>query len=449
MPSDGLQMTAGSDASAASLPVERRSDSVISRLLGGRQLETQSADEIGSAARPRAGMRRVTFVYLGRSPAFGGFVTSFARALARRGDIGAAMIVAEGTALAAELPACGVPVRAIPTFRRQTPGAVAMGFIKSAPSILHEIEATRSNAVVTLMPHVWSPLLAPRIRRRGPLYATVIHDADPHPGDPTAWLTRWLARDADHADVAIALSGSVAKKLAGRRRVPTSHVVQLSHPDLSGRDDDAPGAVRVHPRGRPLRVLFFGRIMAYKGLDLLVAAVEQLRARGIAVDLGVAGEGPLDGLAPRLAALGAEVINRWLPIEDVTALLARYDVVACSHIEASQSGVAALAFGNGLPVVATPVGGMREQVVTGQTGVLAERVDAAAFADAVAGLALEPTLFDAIARNLAATRHLRSMDTFVERLLRALENAEGRRRAAAPTAGNRQQPEAAAGRWSA
>ena len=43
----------------------------------------------------------------------------------------------------------------------------------------------------------------------------------------------------------------------------------------------------------PLRVLFLGRIMAYKGLPLLIEAVEKLRTEGMPVSLGVAGEGDI------------------------------------------------------------------------------------------------------------------------------------------------------------
>ena len=51
----------------------------------------------------------------------------------------------------------------------------------------------------------------------------------------------------------------------------------------------------------------------YKGLSLLLDAIELLRAEGIHVHLGVAGAGDIADERGRLDALGAEVVNRWQP----------------------------------------------------------------------------------------------------------------------------------------
>jgi glycosyltransferase involved in cell wall biosynthesis len=115
--------------------------------------------------------------------------------------------------------------------------------------------------------------------------------------------------------------------------------------------------------------------------------------------------------------LGAEVINRWLSDAETDELLARYDAMACSHVEASQSGVAALAFGNCMPVIATPVGGLSEQVIFGRTGVLAAAATPQAFADAVHQLVTIPNLYDQISAQLMQTREQRSMHKFLTELV--------------------------------
>ena len=88
-------------------------------------------------------------------------------------------------------------------------------------------------------------------------------------------------------------------------------------------------------------------------------------------------------MADRLAALNAVVINRWLDYDEVTAVHGEYDCMVLSNIEASQSGVVALAYGLGMPVVATPVGGLTEQIKDRQSGLIAQSVSAAALADAM------------------------------------------------------------------
>jgi glycosyltransferase involved in cell wall biosynthesis len=150
----------------------------------------------------------------------------------------------------------------------------------------------------------------------------------------------------------------------------------------------------------------------------LLDAIEMLRADGLQVRLGVAGAGDIDVERERLTALGAEVINRWLEDKEIAPLLARYDAMALPYIEASQSGVAAVAFGSCMPVIAMPSGGLAEQVIEGKTGVLAQDVSASSFADGIRRLATNASLYAQISRSLEQGGPDRSMRTFIEHMLR-------------------------------
>lgn len=358
----------------------------------------------------------ISLIYLGRSPAFGCFVSEMAAAACDNTGFEAEFIVADHTELADRLRDMGVRVFPITTFSRTSLLHVTAGYLSAKRRLLDRLATTRPAAALTLMPHIWSPLIAPQIKRLGIRYMTIIHDALPHPGDPTATVTSWLTRDAKHADVVLTLSRSVATELRSHARIPPGKMVQTFHPDLNS------GVGRIKPRRRPeppYRVLFFGRIMAYKGLDLLIDAIELLRAEGMPIQVGVAGTGEIGPVRGRLDALGAEIANRWLSPAEVGPLLDRYDAMACSHTEASQSGVAALAFGNGMPVVAMPVGGITEQVIDAKTGVLSANVSARAFADAINRLFVAPGVYEGVSRHLAATVDERSMDRFLSEIVAA------------------------------
>jgi glycosyltransferase involved in cell wall biosynthesis len=373
----------------------------------------------------------VLFLYLGRR-GFGRFTLELARQVAELTHVRATFCVSRQNETFEELASLGRRILAVDTFEGAS-GALARCYrVRTLyRTILDELMRQRSAGVVTLMPHIWTPLFSPLIRRHGFRYLTVIHDARPHPGDATSLINGWTLRDALHADRVVTLSRAVADELAAAGTVPRERLVPLFHPDLHFAEvcpssaDTMPATQSAEPdqwpamaAGWPFRVLFFGRILAYKGLPALVEAIETLRAEGLPVELGVFGDGPLRRpLRTRLEALGAEVENRWIADREVASLFSRYHAVALSHNECSQSGVAAVALGAGLPVVGARVGGLAEQVKDGATGVLAKGCDPESLAAAIRRLATDRRLYAHIRAHIKRTAWERSMRRFAVHLV--------------------------------
>jgi glycosyltransferase involved in cell wall biosynthesis len=86
------------------------------------------------------------------------------------------------------------------------------------------------------------------------------------------------------------------------------------------------------------------------------------------------------------------------------------------YLEASQSGVIAAAYGAHLPVVATPVGGLTEQVADGRTGLLAKGATAKDIADAIRKLIETPGLYAACRNGVADYAATRMPGDFVRLL---------------------------------
>jgi glycosyltransferase involved in cell wall biosynthesis len=349
-------------------------------------------------------------MYLGRGSVISRLLQSLATSAARS-DLDATFIVsARNTCLEGVVSARAIiKVPAI----RSVAGCV-MDFPRARHAIVSHIAERHAHAVINLMPHLWSPLLVGTIRRLGAKYFSVVHDASGHPGDSSGIVVPWLHREAKSADRVIALSSFVAAELVRRRVARPKQIASLFLPDiLYGQSASA----RRYTPGSPLRLLFFGRLLKYKGLPHLIDAIEILKCQNVRVDLGVAGQGDIRRLRQRLQCLDAEVINRWIDEHEVGPLLNRYDVMALAHIECSQSGVAATAFGSGMPVVAMPVGGMTEQVLCGSTGVLAKSATPEALAEAIKSLVTDRNLYRQINHNLRATSQQRSAESFLARLL--------------------------------
>ena len=234
-----------------------------------------------------------------------------------------------------------------------------------------------------------TPLQAPSYRTifaaaRGVPRIVVVHN--PHPHDPrpldTA-LTRGVLRRADalltHSDAAAAALQSL---------VPHVHVASSPHPP------NLEVEARSLPPYPPYRALFFGLVRPYKGLDIAIEALAILRARGIPIELTVAGEfwEPIEPWHARIVEAGlTDIVDLrpgYVPDDAVGELLGSHHVVVAPYRSATQSAVVPLASAAGRPTVATPVGGLVEQVRDGETGVLAASADPAEFADAI-GRALD------------------------------------------------------------
>jgi glycosyltransferase involved in cell wall biosynthesis len=81
------------------------------------------------------------------------------------------------------------------------------------------------------------------------------------------------------------------------------------------------------------------------------------------LDVRIVGSGPEGAALDALRRLdGVTVENRWVPEDEIAAIIAWSDALVLPYREASQSGAAAAAMAAGRFVVATAVGGLAEQL---------------------------------------------------------------------------------------
>jgi glycosyltransferase involved in cell wall biosynthesis len=214
----------------------------------------------------------------------------------------------------------------------------------------------------------WAPaiaLIARGLRRRGIRVAFICHNLFDHDaGAIKRKLTLFLL---SLADAYVVHSTEQAAKL--RSTFPNKIIA--SHP-VPPFDQFPQPSVRLAKRGR-LELLFFGFIRPYKGLDVLIDALARLD--DAQVYLTVVGEPwlPADELHKRIEAKRVPNIEMHLEYVDEHAaadFFGRADLVVLPYLSASGSGVAAMAFHYGCPVLATRTGGFPDVIEDGETGVL-------------------------------------------------------------------------------
>ena len=258
------------------------------------------------------------------------------------------------------------------------------------PDVVHMQEFTRDYQVVALL----------YLSRIFPFVLTV-HDPQPHSGEDLRQLN--YSRHGIYqkilrklCDVAITHGSLLSEQLVVVAPYLAGRVANIPHGPLG------PVQISDQEPPDPGTLLFFGRINAYKGLRYFIDATLRLRAKGLCVKGVIAGRG--DDLAPNRAAIESndcfELHDEYVSRAKVHTLFAHAQLVIMPYIDATQSGVAAMAMGFGRPMVATRVGAIPDMVVDGYTGLLVPPRDAVALADAIESLLLNPDRYAILAGNV-------------------------------------------------
>jgi len=152
------------------------------------------------------------------------------------------------------------------------------------------------------------------------------------------------------------------------------------------------------------QILFFGRLLPYKGIDILIDAFKLLVQRYPDYRLVVAGRGTVP---PKLKALAinsrVEIYNDWLSDKEINRKCIESDFAVFPYIDASQSGAVAVAQSLGRPVIVTRVGGLPEQIIEGETGLIVPPSNAQALTCAMEQLINNPQMAIAMGKK---ARHL-------------------------------------------
>lgn len=159
----------------------------------------------------------------------------------------------------------------------------------------------------------------------------------------------------------------------------------------------------------PLRIVCVARLVEKKGLDRQLRIYAALRHRGLAFEARVLGGGPLRAPLTRLAReLGVQTCVTFCgsqPQTEVWAQLAWADVLVHTGVIASSGdrdglpNVIPEAMAAGVNVVTSPTAATTEAIRDGETGLVRDVADVAAWAEAVRALASDDALAERLRTN--------------------------------------------------
>lgn len=244
-----------------------------------------------------------------------------------------------------------------------------------------------------------------------------VHNALPHERRPwhRAFYGSWYRR-ADRIHV---LSANVGRQLTETMGISATRMDIIPHGDYRRFMARNQPAVELSMFGvpalfDPARVVvgFFGLIRPYKGLASLARAFAMVTSRR--ATLLVAGKIESSATAEMVevaASLAGDdryhLLPRFLDDHELAALLTRADILVFPYTDISQSGALMLALTYGKAVIANDIGGFREYLHEGETGLLCDTGDARVFAATLTRLIDDKELRERLSQNAQREMHSR------------------------------------------
>ncbi len=256
---------------------------------------------------------------------------------------------------------------------------------------------------------------------------TTVHDAEYHPGDITSFARLKLhLRILELSGHFIVHGNQIKDQFNKRFLYPLSRISVIPHGNSDLYLHNAPRAGNRAPNCAV--ALFFGRMVKYKGLDVLLQAAEILLDQNTNVRIVIAGKGPeLKRLRPRCMSLSnIEVRERYLSYSELAQLFTACSFLLVPYIEASQSGPMCTAFSFGKPVIASKVGAISETLRHREHGLLVPPGDPKSLAEAIIDLAKNPELCSQMgeAGRKRASTDLSWSGEIADKTIKVYENAQ-------------------------
>ena len=223
-----------------------------------------------------------------------------------------------------------------------------------------------------------------------------------------------------HNDAFVVMSDAVLKDLLSLK--PEAKYLRIDHPVYNQFGDRLEREEALNKLKLPTDkkyLLFFGFIRGYKGLDLLLKALYRLDD---SYDVIVAGEiyGSFDAYETLIKEYQLEervhLFTNYISDEEVTQYFSASDVCMLPYKSATQSGITAIAHHFNTPIIATDVGGLKENIHHMETGLIVDQPDEAQIADSIQ-MYFNQGLKEKMSSNIQSEKAENTWENFAEKII--------------------------------
>jgi glycosyltransferase involved in cell wall biosynthesis len=173
---------------------------------------------------------------------------------------------------------------------------------------------------------------------------------------------------------------------------------------------------------RQNRLLFFGMVRHYKGLDILIRALAETKPDVCLTVAGEIWEGREDLLkliSDLRLADRVTLSDGYVPAAEVPAVFATADALVLPYRSGTASQNALIAFQFGVPVIATRAGAIADAVLDGVNGLLCTPADVADLARAINSL-YDPGTLERLRRGVQPPQTAEAWEVYVAAVERAI-----------------------------
>lgn len=236
-------------------------------------------------------------------------------------------------------------------------------FIWQYVKVVRYIDNFSPDMIYSPMGHFWEKFIFPYVRCHKRIQT--IHDVILHKGEDSC-VHKFCNFLFSYRTEKYVILSEIFKEILLSKGIDKRNIIVIPHAVFK-QDNRKELDTRTYHK-----FLFFGRIIKYKGLEVLLQSMQRIVDIYPDAILSIVGNGDIRDYEclMKKCELNLETHIGWIDDSDIEYYFADVDFVVLPYIQASQSGVISLAYSFGKPVIATRVGGLPAQVIENRTGIL-------------------------------------------------------------------------------
>jgi len=236
--------------------------------------------------------------------------------------------------------------------------------------IVKKILKTKSDNIHFLDSHPWSIGYMILFKFFGKKVIITQHDPIQHTGEPRAFIQKLINKIQRKLSTKIIVHGKFNKsEMIKKYNINPNKVVIFTMGNFEFlKKHDQKNKINTTQK----KILFFGRILEYKGIGLLLNSLQYLDKKNIKYKLMIVGSGDIKKYKHliRKYKKDIELINRYIDEKEISYFFKKASFIILPYLDATQTGIIPIAYAYKKPVLVTNVGALPEVVDNKKTGII-------------------------------------------------------------------------------